>query len=60
MFGVQILTPEIIFVSSRGHRFKGQEEADSDTYERLTSGMQAFASWVANVCILGCKRLRLG
>ena len=34
-------------------------KAFSGPDERLTSGMQTFASWVANICNRGCKYLRL-
>ena len=38
---------------------KDLEKAFSGPDERLTSGMQTFASRVANICNRGCKYLRL-
>ena len=36
----------------------GSEEKKNHTDERMSSRTQIFASAVANICILGCKRLR--
>ena len=36
----------------------GSEEEKNHTDERMSSRTQIFASALANVCILGCKRLR--
>ena len=36
----------------------GSKEEKNHTDERMSSRTQIFASAVANICILGCKRLR--
>ena len=58
VLGVQILTPEIIFVSSRGHRFRVRKRPIPILMnvwlpgcKRLHPGLQTFASRVANACV---------
>ena len=58
VFGVQILTPEIIFLGSREHSFRVRKRPIPILMnvwlpgcKRLHPGLQTFASWVANACV---------
>ena len=53
IFGV-----EMTFLCTPKSCHFGSEEEKNHTDERMSSRTQIYASAVANICILGCKRLR--